>query len=85
MHDLSLAHEAPMRPELGLNAGGVADQQEVQVRMADERKRRGGNDHAWAVIAAHGVERYGDWSTHSPCRSGNDSDAAASPRQPPET
>jgi len=38
------------------------------------------------VVSAHGVERYGDWSTHSlsPIRK-NIIHAAGGPRQPPET
>ena len=56
--------------EFGLDAGLVADQQEAHVGMAHQRNRGSRNDHAWPVVPAHGVERYGDWSTHSLCRSG---------------
>ncbi len=65
-----LAASAGMGGKLGLDAGGVADQEEARLGMADQRNRRGGNDHAWSVVPAHGVERDGDWSTHSQCRSG---------------
>jgi len=44
----------------------VAHQNEAHVRVADESKRRRRNDHARTMITTHGVERYGDWSTHSP-------------------
>jgi hypothetical protein len=54
-----------MRSELGLDARAIADKQEAQVGMADQRNRGGRNDHGWTVISAHGVERDGDWSTHS--------------------
>ena len=43
----------------------VADQQEARVGMAHQRNRGGRNGHAWTVVPAHRVERYGDWSTHS--------------------
>ena len=61
---LGLGGERGMGLELGLDAGAVADQQEAHVGMADQRDRGGRNDHAWPVVPAHGVERYGDWSTH---------------------
>jgi hypothetical protein len=32
--------------------------------MAYQRERGSRDDHAWSVVPAHGVERYGDWSTH---------------------
>jgi hypothetical protein len=51
--------------ELGVDAGSVADQEEAGVGMADERDRRARDDHAWSMVAAHGVERYGDWSSHA--------------------
>ena len=42
----------------------VAHEQEARVGVTDKRDRRARDDHAWSVVAAHGVERYGDWSTH---------------------
>jgi hypothetical protein len=64
MDDLSLRGERRMGGKLGLNAGRVANQNEPHSRMADERNRGGGNDHAWSVVPAHGVKRDGDWRTH---------------------
>jgi hypothetical protein len=51
--------------KLGIDASGVAYQYKAHVRVPDERERSGRDHHAWAVVPAHGVERYGDWSTHS--------------------
>ena len=53
--------------------------------MAHQRNRGSRNDHAWPVVPAHGVERYGDWRTHTlmPIRK-DFTHAAAQPRQPPE-
>jgi len=56
--------ERRMSGKLGFDARGVADQEEARLRVTDQHDRRGGNDHAWPVVPAHGVERYGDWSTH---------------------
>src|SRR4029079_14356772 len=53
-----------------LDAGPVAAQEEAHVGMAHERNRGSRNDHAWPVVPAHGVERYGDWRSHILCRSG---------------
>jgi hypothetical protein len=50
--------------ELGIDTGGVANQHEAHLRVADQRERCRRNHHAWPVVPAHGVERYGGWSTH---------------------
>jgi hypothetical protein len=52
--------------ELWLDASGIADEKEMQVRMADERNRGPRNHDAGPVVSAHGVKRYGDWRTHYP-------------------
>ena len=64
VEDLRLGGERRMGFEFRLDAARVADQQEARVGVADKRDRGGRNDHAWSVVAAHGVERYGDWSSH---------------------
>jgi hypothetical protein len=69
MKDLGLGGERRVVLELGFDAGHVANEQKARVGMADKRDRRAGQDHAWSMVAAHGVERYGDWSSHLlPCR-----------------
>ena len=69
MQDVSLGRERGVMLELCLDARPVADEQEARVGMADERDRGARKDHAWSMVAAHGVERYGDWSSHLlPCR-----------------
>ena len=65
VNDPRLAGERRIGLEFGLDKGGVADQQEARVGMAHQRNGGGRNDHARTVVPAHGVERYGDWSTHS--------------------
>ena len=64
MDQLRLGGERRMGGQLGLDAGFVANQDEPHVRVADQRNRGSGNDHARSVVPAHGVERDGDWSTH---------------------
>jgi hypothetical protein len=49
---------------LSLDAARVAHEQEARVGVTDKRDRRARDDHAWSMVAAHGVERYGDWSSH---------------------
>ncbi len=75
-----------MRRKLRLDAGGIPDHEKSHIGVTDQRNRCRRNDHAWSVVSAHGVERYGDWSTHSlsPIRK-NIIHAAGGPRQPPET
>ena len=68
--DLRLRRESRMVGKHGLDAGRVADEQKAHVGMPHERDGSGRNDDAGTVVPAHGVERYGDWSTHSLCRSG---------------
>src|SRR6476660_5089420 len=65
VQDLAFGGECLMVLELGVDAGSVADQEEAGVGMADERDRRARDDHAWSMVATHGVERYGDWSSHA--------------------
>jgi hypothetical protein len=65
MDELSLGGERGMSLKLGRNAGFIADQKEARLWVADQRYGGGGDDHAWSVVPAHGVERDGDWSTHS--------------------
>src|SRR5262245_3637855 len=64
VQNFRLGGEGRMRFELGLDAASVAHQQEARVRVTDKGDRRAGDDHAWSMVAAHGVERYGDWSSH---------------------
>ena len=52
--------------QLGLDLRLIAGKDEAHLRVPDEGKSRRRNDHAWAVVPAHRVERYGDWSSHSP-------------------
>jgi hypothetical protein len=62
--NLGLEGERGVVLELGLDAGSIANEEEARVRVADKRDRRASKDHAWSMVAAHGVERYGDWSSH---------------------
>ena len=62
--DLRLGGERKVGAELRFDAGGIADHEEPRLGMTDRAYCRGGNDHAWTVVPAHGVERNGDWSTH---------------------
>ena len=64
VQDFRLGGEGRMRFELSLDAARVAHEQEARVGMTDKRDRRARDDHAWSMVAAHGVERYGDWSSH---------------------
>jgi hypothetical protein len=65
MNDFAFVRESGMGGKLRLDLRFVADKDEAQIRMTDERNGRGRNDHAGTVVPAHGVKRYGDWSTHS--------------------
>jgi len=66
--DFGLAGERWKLFELGFDAGSIANQEKPRIRVADQRNRSPWNDHARSVVPAHGVERYGDWRSHTMCR-----------------
>src|ERR1051326_5918289 len=47
-----------------LGLGGVAEQDELGVRMALQRGRGAGHDHGGAMVPSHGVERNSDLGRH---------------------
>ena len=70
MDDLGSLGDLRVCCQLGCDLSLIANQDEAHVRMADERDRRSRNDNVGTVVPAHGVKRYGDWSTHYSYRSG---------------
>jgi hypothetical protein len=50
--------------QLPLDQYGIADKEETRARVARERNCGAWHYDGRPVIAAHGVERYGDWSSH---------------------
>ncbi len=53
-----------MLPEQRLDHRGIAEQDELAVRMARQRDRGAGHDHGRAVVTSHGVERNSDLLRH---------------------
>src|SRR3990172_3240422 len=58
--------ERGMAIKFRLDLGSITDEEEARIGMTRERDRGPRHHDTRSVVAAHRVERYGDWRTHVP-------------------